>query len=80
MSKRSFRTALAVVIGSLVIIGAIVVYLIVQALSYPKEAHAGTGKDIEVEIKTGMSFPSVASTLADRNVISKPTWFRLYAM
>ncbi len=80
MSKRSFRTALAVVIGSLVIVAAIVVYLVMQALSYPREAHAGTGKDVEVEIKTGMNFPAVAQTLADRGVIDKPTWFRLYAM
>ncbi len=80
MSKRSFRTALAVVIGSLVLVAAIVIYLVMQALSYPEEAHAGTGKEVEVEIKTGMNFPSVASTLADRGVIEKPTWFRLYAM
>jgi UPF0755 protein len=80
MSKRSFRTALAVVIGSLVLVAAIVIYLVMQALSYPDEAHAGTGKDVEVEIKSGMNFPAVASTLADRGVIEKPTWFRLYAM
>ncbi len=80
MSKRSFRTALAVVIGSLVIVSALAGWFIYRALSYPGEAHAGKGIDVEVEIKTGMSFPSVAAVLADRGVIAKPTWFRLYAM
>ena len=31
-----------------------------RALSYPDEAHEGSGKEIEVEIKSGMSFPAVA--------------------
>ncbi len=80
MSKRSFRTALAVVVGSLVIVAALLGYFIHRALSYPGEAHAGAGRDVEVEVKTGMSFPGVASMLSDKGVIEKPTWFRLYAM
>lgn len=80
MSKRSFRTALAVVIGSLVIVGIVVGVLISKALAYPGNAMEGTGRDVEVEVKTGMSFPQVASMLADKGVIEKPTWFRLYAM
>lgn len=80
MSKRSFRTALAVVVGSLVIVAVIAGYFINRALSYPGEAHAGAGRDVEVEIKTGMSFPAVASMLSDKGLIEKPTWFRLYAM
>ncbi|HSD87852.1 MAG TPA: endolytic transglycosylase MltG, partial [Kofleriaceae bacterium] len=35
---------------------------------------------VEIEIKTGMSFPQVAHLLAEKHVISRPTWFRLYAM
>ena len=80
MSKRSFRTALAVVVGSLVIVVVIAAYLIHRALAYPGEVHEGSGRDVEVEVKTGMSFPSVASMLSDKGVIEKPTWFRLYAM
>ncbi|MBA3459837.1 MAG: endolytic transglycosylase MltG [Deltaproteobacteria bacterium] len=80
MSKRSFRTALAVVVGSLVIVGIIAAVLINRALSYPGEAHEGAGRDVEIEVKTGMSFPQVASMLSDKGVIEKPTWFRLYAM
>jgi peptidoglycan lytic transglycosylase G len=80
MSKRSFRTALAVVVGSLIIVAVIAGYFINRALSYPGEAHDGTGRDVEVEVKTGMSFPSVASMLSDKGLIEKPTWFRLYAM
>ncbi len=80
MSKRSFRTALVVVVGSLILVSAIAGYFIHRALSYPGEVHAGAGRDVEIEIKTGMSFPSVASMLSDKGVIEKPTWFRLYAM
>ena len=80
MSTRSFRLALAVVLGTLALLAGLSGYFVHRALSYPGEAHAGTGADIEVEIKTGMSFPSVASTLAKSGVIAKPTWFRLYAM
>jgi UPF0755 protein len=80
MSKRSFRIALAVVIGSVLIVVGIAGYFVNRALSYPDEAHEGAGKEIEVEIKSGMSFPTVASLLADKKVIARPTWFRLYAM
>lgn len=80
MSKRSFRTALLVVIGSLALVAALLGYFINRAISYPREAHEGTGRDVEIEVKTGMSFPAVASMLSDKGVIDKPTWFRLYAM
>lgn len=80
MSKRSFRTALAIVIGSIAIIAGLAGWFIHRALSYPDEAHAGKGQDVEVEIKSGMSFPTVAAALAEKGVIAKPTWFRIYAM
>jgi UPF0755 protein len=80
MSKRSFRTALAIVLGVIAILLCVVVWFVLSALHYPEDRHAGTGKPIAVEIKTGMSFPSVARMLADDGVIAKPTWFRMYAM
>ncbi len=80
MSKRSFRIALAVVVGSVIIVLAITGLFVSRALSYPDEAHGGSGKEIEVEIKSGMSFPTVAALLAERKIIDRPTWFRLYAM
>jgi UPF0755 protein len=80
VSKGSFRTALAVVLGSLLIVALVVVWLITRALAYPGAAHAGVGKDVDVEVKSGMSFPAIASMLADKGVIEKPTWFRIYAM
>ena len=78
--KRSFRTALAIVIGSLVIVIAVAGWFVHRALSYPGEVHEGAGKDVEIEIKAGTSFPAIASLLAERGVIEKPTWFRMYAM
>lgn len=80
MSKGSFRTALAVVLGSLLIVALVVVWLITRALAYPGAAHAGVGKDVDVEVKSGTSFPAIAAMLADKGVIAKPTWFRIYAM
>jgi UPF0755 protein len=80
VSKGSFRTALAIVLGSLVVVAAIAGWLITRALDYPGDAHAGAGQDVELEIKSGMSFPAIATMLADKGVIAKPTWFRLYAM
>jgi UPF0755 protein len=80
MSKRSFRVALAVVIGSIVLALAVAGYFINRALSYPSERHAGIGKEVEVEIRSGMSFPAIASLLAGKRLIDRPTWFRLYAM
>lgn len=80
MSKRSFRVALAVVVGSVILVVAIAGIFVNRALSYPEERHAGTGKEIDIEIKSGMSFPTVAQLLAQKGVIDRPTWFRLYAM
>lgn len=80
MSQRSFRIALAVVVGSVIVVVGIAGLFVHRALSYPDEPHAGTGKELEVEIKNGMSFPTVASLLADKKIIDRPTWFRLYAM
>jgi UPF0755 protein len=80
MSKRSFRVALAVVVGSVVLALAIGGYFAHRALAYPDARHDGTGRDVEVEIKTGMTFPAIAQMLAEKAVIAKPTWFRMYAM
>jgi UPF0755 protein len=80
MSKRSFRIALGVVIGSIALVIGLTGWFVHRALAYPDAVHAGGGKDVEVEIKTGMSFPSVAAMLADKGLIDKPTWFRMYAM
>jgi UPF0755 protein len=79
-SKRSFRTALAIVIGSLILVVAVAGWFVHKALAYPGEVHEGTGKDVEIEIKPGTSFPGIASLLSERGVIEKPTWFRMYAM
>jgi UPF0755 protein len=80
MSKRAFRTALIVVGASVATIVVVFAILINRALAYADDAHDGSGIDVEVEIKSGTSFPEIASMLADKGLIEKPTWFRLYAM
>jgi UPF0755 protein len=80
MSKRSFRTALAIVAGSILILGLLGYWLTNKARSYPYKKHDGPAAEIPVTIEKGMTFPQIASRLADADVIDKPTWFRLYAM
>lgn len=80
MSKRSFRTALAVVSATVVIAGIVVGYLINEVRSYPDRRHRGSGADVEVEVTPGMNFQDIAELLGDKGVIDKPRWFRLYAM
>lgn len=80
MSKRSFRVALGIVLGILAIVIAVVIWFVAHARAYPEQRHAGTGQEIAVEVKSGMGFPAVAALLADKGVIDKPGWFRMYAM
>jgi UPF0755 protein len=80
VASRSFRIALGIVLGSLVIVGAIAGVMISRALAYPEAQHRGGGKDVELEIKTGMSFPAIATLLAQKGLVDKPSWFRMYAM
>src|SRR5688572_19825338 len=80
MSKRSFRTALIIVGATLATIILVFGILVNRALAYADDSHDGNGIDVEVEIKSGTSFPEIASMLSDKGVIQKPTWFRLYAM
>ena len=79
-SKRSFGIALIIVVGSLAIAAGIAAFFLHRAMSYPDEPHGGSGREIEVEIASGMSFPAIASRLSERGVIARPTWFRMFAM
>ena len=80
MSKRSFRTALIIVAATLAVIVLVFAIMINRALAYSDEANGGEGHDVEIEIKTGMSFPEIASMLSEKALVEKPTWFRMYAM
>lgn len=80
MSKRSFRTALIIVVASLAIVGGVSAYVVKVALSYPDKRHGGSGEEVAVEIASGMSFPQIADLLEEKGIIDKPRWFRVYAM
>ena len=80
MSKRPFRIALIVVASTVVVLLAVGGWFIYSAVHYPDERNPGKGQVVDVEIKSGMGFPSIASLLSKKGIIEKPTWFRLYAM
>jgi len=80
MSTKSFRIALLIVGGSLVLLLFVGLVMVNRALGYPDEPRAGEGQQVKVEIKRGMSFPQIARLLHERGVVDKPRWFRLYAM
>ena len=92
MSKRSFRTALVVVLATVVIAIAVIAWLVHSALQYPTIKHVGTGREVVIDIRPGnffghdatvghdATFTDVTNLLAANGVISKPAWFRLYAM
>jgi UPF0755 protein len=80
MSKRPFRIALIVVASTVIILLAVGGWFIHSAVNYPDERNPGKGQVVDVEVKSGMGFPAIASLLSKRGIIEKPTWFRLYAM
>lgn len=80
MSKRAFPIALAIVTTSLVVAVLIANHYVRKALSYPSERHAGDGTEVAVTIEHGMNFSQIANLLADKDVVDKPKWFRLYGL
>jgi UPF0755 protein len=80
VAKKSFRIALAIVLGSFLVIGVTTCLIVKGLLDYRDERHGGNGDEVIVEIEQGMSFPQIADRLADQGVIRRPTWFRLFAM
>ncbi len=80
MSKPAFRSALVVVVASIVALGTAGVWAAREVVRYPERAHAGDGRAVTVKVGKGMKFPEVATELARSGVIDRPTWFRVYAM
>ncbi len=80
MSKRSFRTALVIVLATVAVLGGVGYYLYTIARDYPDKRHQGSGEEIAVRVEKGMAFPRIARLLADKDIIDRPRWFRLYAM
>jgi UPF0755 protein len=80
VSRKAFRTALAVVVGTFVLLAGFGLWAWHEVASYPERKHAGGGKEVAVEIKRGMKFPDVVVTLEQAKLIDRPSWFRFYAM
>lgn len=79
-SRRPFYIALAIVASTIAIALAVAGLFVHRAFAYPDGRHGGSGRNVEVEIKTGMTFPQIATMLANKGVLARPSWFRLYAM
>ncbi len=80
MSKKAFRTALLVVLGTLAIGLLVAGYYGWQLYEYPETKRGGKGVEVVVKIDRGMSFPQIAARLHEKRVIDRPSWFRFYAM
>jgi UPF0755 protein len=80
VSRRSFRSALIVVLASFVILGGVALWLVREIYGFPERRHEGSGAEVTVKIEKGMKFPQVAAALEHAGVIERPQWFRLYAM
>ena len=80
MSRKAFRTALLVVLGTLAIALCVAGWYGWQLYRYPETRHHGKGAEIVVKIEKGMSFPKIAERLNQAGVIDRPSWFRFYAM
>jgi UPF0755 protein len=69
-----------IVVGTLLVAAIAAVVILNYAREYPSRRNPGSGEEVIVEIESGMSFPRIAERLAERGVIERPSWFRLYAM
>jgi UPF0755 protein len=80
MARRSFGTALLVVLSTLGVLAVGVLWGAWEIARYPDRRHAGQGLAVTVEIARGTKFPAVAAELSRAGVVDRPSWFRLYAM
>jgi UPF0755 protein len=80
MPRKPFRVALIIVAATLALLLLVGGWFYYQWREYPMKRHAGSGDDIAFTIPRGMPVAKIARLLAAKGVISRPTWFRLYAM
>jgi len=80
VAKSSFKTALVIVLATLVVALGGVGFVALRALQYPHDAQAGRGKALEFEVAPDMNFSAIAAQLAQQGVISRPRLFRIYGM
>lgn len=80
MPRKSFRIALIIVAATVALALIVGGWFAYQVARYPSKRHHGNGAEIAFTIPRGMPVAKVARLLASKGVISRPTWFRLYAM
>ena len=80
MSKRSFRTALVIVLATMTVLGGAVLFVGYKIKKYPDKPNPGSGDEIAVEIRPGMAFPKIATLLESKGLVDSARYFRLYAM
>jgi UPF0755 protein len=80
VSRRAFRSALAVVVVTFVALGVAGAWAVREVLDYPDRHHRGSGAAVPVKVEKGMKMPEVAALLERHGIIDRPMWFRVYAM
>ena len=80
MSKKSFRIGLGIVLATLVLLLVGGGFLWKKMEKYPDRKMQGDGRDVQVIIPKGASFPEIARILDSKGVIDQPSWFRVYGM
>ncbi len=80
MPPKPFRTALVVVVATVALALIAGGWFAYRVWHYPTTRHDGSGAEIAFTIPRGMPVAKVARLLAAKGVVSRPTWFRYYAM
>ncbi len=80
MPRRPFRIALAIVLGSVLLLGIAAAFVRHEILSYPDRKGPGKGQVVVLEVPKGSKLPAIATLLHERGLVDRPRWFRFYAM
>lgn len=80
MTERDRRRAARIVLVTMGVAALALLIVAVIVLRYPHRPHRqGDTHSVKVVIGRGMSPGAIARTLAERDLLDHPTWFRIYA-
>ena len=79
VSRRSFRIALSIVVGTVALALVIGGYFGWRFYTYPQRAHDGSGEKKKIVIPKGAKVRDAARLLVSAGVIERPRWFAFHA-